>query len=301
MERLRTSGDEQERDSVWLGWVDNDGSPILWPLKKLCQHAWLVGKTGSGKSAYLMALINQLIVRFGVSVVFIDAKATSNEVLATMLRASKVAEKRVGKRIGVQHFKLDDGYETFSFNIFRQSWWGSLSSTQRAGVILSALALLYSRAYGRSFFTDANFKFTHFVIRRHPDVKSWGELRDRMYEARRSARPFELSDHAKKSGEHISYCVERLADIPSLNHPGQTIDFGEAFGSTPHHYYIDVGGIRNPLIGGEVGRLFTSAVVNAAAGMQHRKTPVILVIDEWQQLITEHLEVLLSHADRHLS
>ena len=218
MDRLSNSSDALERESVWLGLVDCDRSPILYPLRKLFSHAWICGKTGSRKTSYLMALIDQLIYRFShVSVVVIDAKAVSFELLATMRKATKPAGRRRGRKVPLQHFTLDDGQATYLFNIFQQAWWASLSSAKRAGCLLSALALQYSRAYGRSYFSDSCYRLVHFVLDRHPDIKSWRDLCERIQDAIQHAKPWELSDRVKQDGGHIQLVCARLADVSAIN------------------------------------------------------------------------------------
>ena len=72
---LQTSPDPIESDSLFLGSVYYDSSPVLLPIDILHRHAWLVGSTGSGKTTYLMFLIEQLIAR-NWSVIYVDLKAT---------------------------------------------------------------------------------------------------------------------------------------------------------------------------------------------------------------------------------
>jgi hypothetical protein len=220
----------------------------------------------------------------------LDAKATSPELLYTMRRSSRVAEKRHGRKSSVTHFTLEEGRETAAFNVFKQDWWASLTSTQKAGVICSALGLIYGTGYGRGYYTDANYTFVHFVIRRHRNITSWIELRDKMHEAIRSAK--QLSDKTKAAGDHVLYCVERLADLPALNHQGETIDFANAF-ARPCHYYFDLCGIRNTLVSREVGKLISASLVNTGAATKTRHVPVVFVIDEFQELVSEGLADLL--------
>ena len=64
------------------------------------------------------------------------------------------------------------------------------------------------------------------------------------------------------------------------------IEFADAFKS-PCHYYFAVGAIKNSLLAGEVGRLIAAALLNAAAATRHRRTRVLLVIDEFQELVAD--------------
>lgn len=305
VDRMRSSVDKIERESILLGLVEADGSPILYHIGRFLRHVWLCGKTGSGKTAFLMLNLYQLIYRGDYSVIVIDMKSVTFELLACLQDAAAKASRSFKRPIPVKYFTLENGDSTYLFNIFEQSWWKSLVPAQRAAVVLSALSLIYARIYGRSYYTDACYEFMHYVLERYPDVRSWIELRRRMQDTVRHARSWELSDSAKRDGEHAMFIVNRLAAIPSLNDYGQhpkavldgAIDFTDAF-STPRHFYFGLGAVRNPLIAGEVGRLVVAAVLNAAYVAKRKRSPmkVILAIDEAQELTTEHLDTILSKA-----
>ncbi len=303
LERLRTSPDPVERNSLWLGFVECDRSPILYPVKSLFRHVWLVGKTGSGKTAYLMFLIDQLIDRGDLSVIYLDLKAMSFEVLAGMQNSAARISQRLGTTIPVKHFTLDHGQATFLLDIFPQQWWTRLPSPQRTGVVLSALSLAYSRAYGESFYTDSAYDLVHFVLQRHPDVRSWADLQVRMEEAIRYAKPWELSEEVKRDGGHAALVVKRLAALPAINNYGahsssvaqNAIDFSAAFQS-PQHAYFALSAIQNGLVAGEVGRLAIAALLNTACAMKQRSHGVVLIIDEFQELVTSQLGLLLAQA-----
>ena len=50
LERFRTSAVKDEADSLFLGQVDEDNTPLLVPLDTAGWHVWAIGGTGSGKS-----------------------------------------------------------------------------------------------------------------------------------------------------------------------------------------------------------------------------------------------------------
>jgi|GEM_PF-6228140 len=303
LDQICNSKDRVERDSIWLGFVDHDRTPILYPVDALFRHSILLGKTGSGKTSYLMGLLSQLIYRGDVSTVFIDLKAMGWEVLASMQDAAAAAQKRHAASFPVDHFTLDFGESTHLFDVFSQAWWKTLPPPQRTGVVLSALSLSYSRAYGQSWFTDTCYHLLHFVLSRHQDISSWRDLSQRIQDAIRHAKPWELSKEVKDSGEHVVLIVERLAAIDALNDYGNrpqqvkdaAIDFADAF-TSPRHYYFALGAIRNGLLAGEVGRLVAASLLNAACAMPQRPTRVLLVIDEWQEMVASNLQILLAQA-----
>ncbi len=116
------SSDSIEKRSLWLGMVDYDRSPILYPFKKLFTHAWIVGKTGSGKTAFLRLLLDQIVRRGTVSLIHIDLKSITHETLATIKDANAYAERVKKSRFPLKHFTLNHGESTHLFNIFGQEW-----------------------------------------------------------------------------------------------------------------------------------------------------------------------------------
>ncbi|WP_182870682.1 helicase HerA domain-containing protein [Rhodopirellula sp. JC639] len=298
LDRLEGSANEIERESLWLGWVSYDYSPILWPISKLFQHSWICGSTGSGKTSWLLAVIlDQLIYRKpDVQVIVIDLKSHTYEMLSAMQRAAADQSVKCGRSIPVKYFTLREGDATYLLDVFSQGWWKQLATPQRTGVILSALSLQYSAAYGESYYRDSAYKFLSHVLDRHPMVGSWAELVQRLRDAQRGAKPHELSERVKQDGEHVLLIIERLASLAALNCDAamdqQIRD--EAIDFLAGHCYFALNALENGLIAGEVGRLVTGAILGAARAMPNRET--ILVIDEWQEMVSRDLERLLSQA-----
>ena len=205
VEDRKNSSDPIEKDSVFLGTVNYDGSPILHPIEQLMKHAWIVGKTGSGKTTYLLALIDQLVRRGDTSLVYLDLKATSFEPLATM-------QQRPTK-----YFTLEHGEASYALDLFSQQAWHDMPTAQRAALVLCALSLIYTPGYGRSWYRDAAYDVVFFVLDRHPDIKGWGEFAKRIQDAMRHAKPWELSEQVKHDGVHVQLIIKRLAALTALN------------------------------------------------------------------------------------
>jgi len=297
LDRLDHSANTHERESLWIGTVSYDQSPILYPTSKLFTHSWVVGSSGSGKTAWIMALVDQIIYRTDIQVIVVDCKAHNSELLPVMQRAADARTQNTGIRVPVKYFTLKEGRATFLLDMFSQTWWKNLPTPQRTGTILSALSLNYATVYGASYFRDAAYEFTAFVLDRNPNVTSWGELVTRMQDAIRFAKePWELSKRCKEDGEHIVWIVKRLASLSALNNQSglpqsvrdNAIDFSNG------HYYFALNARENGLITGEVGRLITACVLASSYAKTGRRT--LLVLDEWQLMVTRELEELLTQA-----
>ena len=79
---IQRSPDLTERNSVYLGRVVEDGSPVLVPREVFREHAHGLGDSGSGKTAmFLSPLIEQLVRGGECSVIVLDLKADSLELL----------------------------------------------------------------------------------------------------------------------------------------------------------------------------------------------------------------------------
>lgn len=299
-ERTR-SIDPQEQESLFLGTVDYDGSPILNPVDQLMRHAWIVGKTGSGKTTYLLAMVDQLVRRGDISIDYLDLKAESFEPLATLQGGIPGSDSPPVRE--VKTFTLEHEMPSFLFDLFSQQAWKKLPTAQRAALILTSLSLAYSPAYGQSWYRDAAYDVVLYVLTRHPDIKNWGEFAKRIQEAIRHAKPWELSDDVKHDGVHVQLILKRLAALSALNANDSTskevrdnaIDLTAGF-RKPSYTYFALSASINGLIAGEIGRLYASSLLVAAASMKKRAVRRLLIIDEWQCMVTNELTLLLEQA-----
>ncbi len=213
---LSTSPTTIERDSLLLGNVLADSSPILLPLKTAGSHSWIVGATGAGKTAMLMFLIEQFIWR-GFSVAAFDLKADTFELLHTL---QSMAIKDTSKPpLPIWHFTNRNGWATQFCSPFSQRCWKVMSPDERTNVILSGMGIGTKRDYGESWYTDATYTVLDHVFRKYPDIQSFRELKERITYELVHARPDELSKAVKKDGEQAVLVIRRQAHVEMFN-PG---------------------------------------------------------------------------------
>jgi Bacterial protein of unknown function (DUF853) len=174
-----------ERDSLMLGHVIADSSPLLPTLKTANSHIWISGSTGAGKTALLMCLLEQYIHR-GFSALCLDLKADSFELLHTL---SALAQRNSAKPIPLWHFTNRHGWSTQFCSPFTQKFWKALSPAERTTVHLSSMGLGFSRDYGESWFNDATYTVLDHTNQKYPQISSYQELHERiLYELAQGRR-----------------------------------------------------------------------------------------------------------------
>ncbi|MCC7339278.1 MAG: DUF853 family protein [Pirellulaceae bacterium] len=276
-----------ERDSLIVGSVLADSSPVLLPLKVAGSHIWIAGTTGCGKTAKLMCLLEQFIHR-GYSVVCIDLKADSFELLHTL----EAVAVNLKTPIDTWHFTDRHGWPTQLCSPFAQSFWKTLGPSERTNVHLASMGLGFSRDHGAAWFSDASYDVLDFVNRKYPNVGSYAELREKIAYEVAHARPHELSKEVKKDGEHVSLIVRRLAHVEMLNpsalHSPSAVSAGLDFAQLFMKQGVAYWGLNSlvaPITSPEISRVVLGSVLAAATSTQNKKRNVVLVIDEFQQMV----------------
>lgn len=147
---IRRSSDPIERDSIYYGRVVADGSPVFVPRDAHGEHVHGLGDSGSGKTAmFLCPLIDQL-VKFGdCSVVVLDLKADSLELLATLDSAADSVRRERDIPLPLKYFSNQSGKSTFAFNPMTQPFWSRLDLLTRTDILCGATGLIHGTDYGQ--------------------------------------------------------------------------------------------------------------------------------------------------------
>ena len=178
-ERVRNSSNPIESDSLYLGRVAFDQSPLLVPTALFREHAHFLGDTGSGKTARGLApLIEQLLSRGDASVMVLDLKGDSHELLQTVRHAAASAQTATGQSVPVRTFTTREDRSTHSFNPFALSCWTRLNLVQRTDILCAALGLNYGIDYGEGYFSSANASVLHATLTHFPNIESFEHVRD---------------------------------------------------------------------------------------------------------------------------
>lgn len=302
---IQQSEDPVQRDSVYLGRVVEDGSPLLVPRSIFNEHAHFLGDSGSGKTSRgLIPLLEQLIVRGNCSVVVIDLKADSMELLGSLQEAATQARQRTRCRMPVKYFTNQVGRPTFAFNPLLQPFWKDLELYPRTDIQCGALGLIYGSDYGEGYYGSANAAVMYQTMKSFPDTVTYRELAERVGEVVASADEAELHPEIRKAGVHVQTVLDRLGSFGALNvaRTGKlpadvlehAIDLTQLF-LEPQLLYFHLSSTLAPGSSPEIARLVTYSLL-AAATQVARSCQVYLVIDEFQRMVARNVEYMLQLA-----
>ncbi len=303
-ESIRNSSNPVERDSIFLGRVAHDGSPLLVPRAVFREHAHILGDSGSGKTARgLIPLAEQLIADRQSSLMVIDLKGDSQEILSSL----NVCAKQYGSgssQIPVRHFSIREDHATFAFNPFQLPCWQRLNLFQRTDVLCGALGLTYGTDYGRGFYSSANASVLHATLRAFPQVGSFSELSDRIAFVTSRSKAHGLSDGQSDAGNHVRMIADRLASFKPLNvTPEQTpspevtrqaMDPSQLF-ARQEIFYFHLSTTLGPGSSPEIARLAMFMLLTTATLTEQRRQ-VYLMIDEFQRVAAQNVDAILQIA-----
>jgi hypothetical protein len=302
---VRNSACPVERESVYLGRVVSDGSPVLIPRSVYHEHAHILGDSGSGKTSLgLLPLLEQLVAGGDCSVVVLDMKGDSNELLTTLQAAVERVRSQTGRGIPIKHFTNRADRSTFAFNPLTQPYWDNLEPYVRTDLLADVLGLFYGTDYGSGYFSSVNAAVLHYVLTKYPQARTFRELAERVQHALATANKRELRDELKQAAGHVHMILSRLGSFDALNvGPNdnvdasvreQSMDFTSLF-RDPGLFYFSLSATLAPGTAPEIGRLAIASLLGAAAQTVQRRQ-VFLVIDEFQRVVAQNLATLFQQA-----
>lgn len=296
-------GNKIEQDSLYLGRVVADSSPVIVPRKIYQEHAHILGDSGSGKTSRALSPTMEQLISFGdCSVIVIDLKADSLELLATLDAAAERTRKEKGIRLPRKHFSNQRNKTTFAFNPMQQPFWKDLDLNTQTDLLLGAAGLTYGTDYGEGFYSSANLAIGEAAMRSGP--QSIAELVENLQQITAEEGAGELNKEIVKAASHVLETMKRLGSVEALNvttHTGhskevveEAIDLTAVF-KEPQLLYFHLSSTLSPSGAPEIARLVSSLLL-AAATQSDRKHQVYLVIDEFQRMVSSNLEAMLQLA-----
>lgn len=297
--RMLNSRDRKEREHLLLGRSLFGDYPVLLHKPLLYQHAHLVGDSGSRKTSLGIApLVAQLAAAQDCSIVVLDLKGD---------RALFETARKEAAAAGAEFrwFALQSGLSSHVFNPLEQSYVARLSPHQQTQINLEGLSLNYGDAYGRGFFSAMN-EVVLLNFMRHFLIPSFRRLHALLSDRAAFIAIGGNPDDWKKA-QHLTALVDRLASIHALNvmlseldadSPVRTaaIDMGHIL-SRPQVVYFYLQSPIEPIGAPAVAKLVLHALFSAAAHrLPDQKQRVYVVVDEFQQVVSESVRLVFEQA-----
>ena len=303
--QVQESRNPVERRSLFMGRVVESQAPLLVPKEVFREHAHFLGDTGTGKTSLgLLPLVEQIMGRGDCSVVVVDLKGDSRELLSTLQCAAESAGQRTSQQIPVRHFTNQVGQSTFAFNPLTQSHWSDFELYTKTDILCAAMGLHYGTEYGQGFYSSANAGVLYHTLRTFPAIDRFEDLAHRVGMIARDASPRELHPEIRRAGVHVHEVLKRLGSFESLNVTNtvrygedvlrDAIDMGDLF-QRPQGLYFHLPATLAPGSSPEIARLAVYFLMSAAARVE-RKHQVYLVIDEFQRMVAGNIEYILQLA-----
>ena len=144
------------------------------------EHAHGLGDSGAGKtSLFLCPLIEQLVMEGDCSVIVLDLKADTLELLGTLQAAAEAVRRERGVRMPLKVFSNQADKTTFAFNPMTQSFWSKFDLLTRTDILCGANGLTYGTDYGQGYYSSANAAVVYHTQKTFParnDLHRIGQL-----------------------------------------------------------------------------------------------------------------------------
>jgi hypothetical protein len=298
VDRLLQSGHEGLAGHLFLGTRYVDGLPCLVPAERDNPHVWVMGGTGTGKSARVLGpLIAQHVAR-GYSVVVFDPKPDK-----ALFESCRVECHH--QEMPFRYVSVTPGTWSYAFPPLAQSHMAAQTLASRSETMIQSLNLEYGVQYGGSYFTAMEEMLCMALLTLFPDARSPEEV-SRLFDS-----PTVLRNHLGEKGwqdsSHIRSILSKLAGVTPLNvtpnTPGVTpavleaaIDMRQPFYSPQVIYFaLDSSQLRTSTRA-TLGLGFYNLLAAAKHVGPTPAVPVVCVIDEAQETIGPNLSILLEQA-----
>jgi len=339
LDRVRSSEHEavdpmtnivREADHLFLGIEPHADIPVYLDSAILKEHCYIVGETGSGKTALgVIPILAQLIrghKRANTSarpteeddpafaslsatdsytpcppIVILDLKGDSALFHSVRDEAKSWAD-RTGRELQdvFQFFTPEPQKATYRFNPLSDFLSGERSLPQLTQLLLDSLALSHGEGYGRSYYTRRNRQLLNAAL---IEAKAKDELpKDiaglyKLVEHLARTRSAEFKDAFELiSTLHSLSQYDAITHNPSLRR--HTIHMPSVLQERQIAYFWLPAAIESVSVR-ELGKMAIFALISAAIDRQHTGKPyrqAYLVIDEFQRLTGENFKVILEQA-----
>ena len=301
---IRSSPNPIERQSYYMARTVEDGSLICIPRQVFGEHGHFLGGSGAGKTSLgLSPWIEQTIAFGDCSIIVIDLKADTHELLATLVNGADQLRRDRGINLPLKLFSNQDDKLTHGFNPIAQPNWKEFNDYIKTDILCGATGLEYGPDYGAGFYSSANAAVLHHTIKTFPNIKSFREMSDRCNYVLNNSDSKDLHPDIRRAGIHVHEVLKRLAAFDALNVCAgkkpldvleNSIDLSDVF-VKPQLHYFHLSSTLSPGASPALARLVTYFLL-ASAAKAKRNVPVYLVIDEFQRMVAQNTEYMLQLA-----
>ncbi len=317
VDRLINSRNARERQSVFLGYVENLEFPVLLPTKLLFEHLHILGASGIAKTSLGLApLAMQLIRRKDAAVVIIDGKGDQ-----AFFNLARFEAAQTKKRF--RWFTNKPRRSTFVFNPFTQQHLQSLSLEEVVGFVTQSMNLIHGMDYGRAWFTllsrvstKRTFAASDVFVQRTISQQNAEQLPAvtepfainsfrKLHEALKKA----VQDNKELgNAQHICMAVEMLTSFEQLNlnsslnpdHPAvkDAIHMPDVL-ANKEIVYFSLMGLMDLASVAEIARLALFSTLLAAQyhfEKTGKRPKVYVLIDEAQVVVGQNLSIVMEQA-----
>ncbi len=301
VERLRRSRDKLETEHVWLGVAVETDSPVLMHRQLATEHVHLMGSTGSNKTSIGVTQLLQQLIGPESSVLVLDLKGDMALFEAARLAASD-AKDRLGnpRPIRFRWFTTETERSTYVFNPFCQSYMRDMARLERTEILSKALGLEHGEGYGRGHFSRQNRNALLKLLSACPEVDSFRKLHE---EGRRQKKLY--TSWEREHASDFFSVIHTFANIDALNVSQRdrvdgsvldsAIDMSELI-RQPNILFFRLPATSQSAANREVGKLAIHCLLTAARQAGAVRRQLFIVIDEFQQLVSADLAIILQQA-----
>jgi hypothetical protein len=290
--RLVESAHPLEREHLLIGFHVLRDAPVLLSRRVLAGGAHVLGAIGSGKTHRgALPIAAQLLAQGAGSVLFLDLKGDPSA--CRLLRG-------VAQSAGVRFrgLTLDERARTCTFKPLHQGPQNStLALAHGAAFFTQAMSLSNGRTYPVQFWSEQATEFLKHTLELLPSPSTFAELQAALEYEGRSRFGGQLWDNGAAARGAISH----LSDYPALNVADplaeSAINVVDLL-RQPEALYFRLESTTDQRTAGDVALLALFTLIGAASalGPEQRKTPVYVVLDEFQNAVGHNITIVLQQA-----
>lgn len=301
VQRLRESRDSLETEHVWLGVAIETDSPVIMHRQLAAEHVHLMGSTGSNKTSVGVTQLLEQLIGPESSLLVLDLKGDMALFEAARLAAQGAKDRRGASRpIRFRWFTTECDRSSYVFNPLNQSYMERLPTLERTQILARAVGLDHGEGYGRGHFSSQNRNALLKLFTACPDVDSFRKLHE---EGRRQKKLF--TSWEREHASDMFSAIHTLANIDALNLTKRdhvdplmlqnAIDMSELV-RDPNIAYFRLPATSQAAANREVGKLAIYSLLTAIRQSGRCSRQIYIVIDEFQQIVSTDLAVVLQQA-----